>query len=238
VTSKKLQLCLAVWLSCGSGPSGWCEVAGEGRNPALIQFKGSGIEADLEKREVRMDATVCLADGILEYLVCLPETYEHEAVFVTKSKPSMLHIALVLIGLQPCRFGFGAYDLWGAGAEKNRSHVRIDVEYEERGKKTRSNVCEFLTSREHKDGEVPDRWVFTGSVLIERDGKKLYAADLSGMVAGIIPSAGVIQFAEKTGNPYQSEKEGLEADPDTVPPKGTKVKLVFTPYGKSEEQKK
>ena len=49
-------------------------------------LKTSGIGADIKKREVRLDATVCLSRGSLEYLVCLPGTFEHETVLSAKGK--------------------------------------------------------------------------------------------------------------------------------------------------------
>ena len=51
-------------------------------------LKTSGIGADIKKREVRLDATVCLSRGSLEYLVCLPGTFEHETVLSAKGKPA------------------------------------------------------------------------------------------------------------------------------------------------------
>jgi len=235
--TKKLSLSLALWLGSGACLPAWGEVNGDTSKSALIQFKGSGIEIDLKQHEVRMDADVCLAEGILEFLICLPDTYEHEAVFVTKCKPSLLHIALVLIGLEPSRFALGGFGWGDTGTGKDRSRVNMEVEYEENGRKTRCKVSELLVSREHEDGEVPDRWVFAGSIVVKLDGKKVYAADRHGVVAGIIPGSGVIQFAEKTGNPYRNEQEGLEANSDTIPAKGTRVKLVFTPFREVSKRK-
>jgi len=72
--------------------------------PASKIVKSPGIEIDFTKREISVDATVCLERGILEYLVCLPDTFEHEAIFSTRCKPSALHFNLFLIGLEPYEF--------------------------------------------------------------------------------------------------------------------------------------
>ena len=234
--SGKLHLTLPICLSLAACLPGWAETNDKAKKPGLLQFKGSGIEVDLKKHEVRMDAEVCLAEGILEFLICLPDTYEHETVFVTKCKPSLLHIALVLIGLEPSRFALAGLGWLDTATKKDRSRVNIEVEFEESGKKARCKVSELLVSREHEDGEVPDRWVFSGSIVVKHEGKKVYAADHHGVIAGIIPGSGVIQFAEKTGNPYRGEQEGLEADSETVPAKGTRVKLVFSPFHKPSKK--
>ncbi len=39
----------------------------------------------------------------------------------------------------------------------------------------------------------------------------------------------MLQFGERLGNPYQGDEQGLEINADTVPAKGTKVQLIFTP---------
>jgi hypothetical protein len=199
-------------------------------NPEKKPLKLKGIEVDVPKREVRMDAAVCLDEGILEYLVCLEGTFEHETVFSTKCRPSQLHLALLMTGLVPHPFKPGG-DWWHRARARERSRVGIEVEFEQDGEKRRCSVAEFLVSRENDDGVVLDRWVFTGSVLFDHEGKSRYAADYSGIVVGIIPEgSGVIQYGERAGVPYQGDDQGMEVNARTVPAAGAKVKLVFTPH--------
>ena len=218
-----------------------CRVALGGEADALGEnaLKASGIEADIKKREVRLDATVCLSKGILEYLVCLPGTFEHETIFSAKCKPSQLHLALLAIGLVPRPFVPDA-EWWAKAQEDKQARVNIAVEYEQDGKKQRRRITEFVVNREREDGAVPDRWVFTGSAFYKDDGKTRYAADVTGVVIGLIPEgAAVIQFGEKAGVPYRGDDQGLEINTDTTPAVGTKVRLIFTPHeekGKQAEQ--
>jgi hypothetical protein len=46
----------------------------------------------------------------------------------------------------------------------------------------------------------------------------------------------VLQFSERTENPYQDEERGLAINADTVPAKGTKVQLIFTPHQEKAQQ--
>lgn len=204
----------------------------------LASLKESGLEVDLEEREVRMKAKICLSQGILEYLVCLENTFEYESMFSTKCKPSTLHLALLLIGRVPCPLR-GVDALWWGGArEADRARVSLEIEYEERGEKQRHRVSELMASREQEEGAVPDNWVFIGSMFVKQEGKNLYAADHSGVVVSVWPNgSSVIQFAEKTGNPYQGDDLGIEVDAEAIPPVGTEVKLVFTPYNGKEKKK-
>jgi hypothetical protein len=193
-------------------------------------LKVPGIEVDLKKREVRMAAAVCLDTGILEYLVCLEGTFEHETVFSTRCRPSQLHLALLTLGLLPDPFKPDE-GWWHGARRKGRSRVNVEVAYEQDGKKRRRPVTEFLVSRENEEGAVADHWVFTGSVFFKHEGKNQYGADHSGIVIGIIPNgSSVIQFGERAGVPYRGDDLGLEVNARTTPPAGTKVTLVFTSH--------
>jgi len=201
-------------------------------------LKAAGIELDIKNREVRVDATVCLNDGILEYLVCLPGTFEHEAIFSVKCRPSVLHLSLLAIGLEPHQFA-GIDDWWAASRKKNRAQVSIEVEYEVDGKKQRRRINEFLVNREREDGVVADAWVFTGSFFYRKDDKNHYAADATGAVIGLCrEGASVLQYGEELGVPYQGEDQGLEVNAKTTPAVGTKVRLIFAPRKEKEKEKK
>ena len=43
------------------------------------EIKLPGVTISRATREVRIEATACLESGILEYVVCRPDTFEHEA---------------------------------------------------------------------------------------------------------------------------------------------------------------
>jgi len=108
------------------------------------------------------------------------------------------------------------------------AHVGIEVEFEQGGKKVRRPISEFLTSREHKDGRVPDSWIFAGSFFYKDEDKNIYAADTSGAVIGLFPAGGpVLQLGEKSGVPYRGEDQGMQVNAETALPVGTKVRLIF-----------
>lgn len=192
-------------------------------------LKAAGLELDLKQHEARVDGTVCLDKGVLEYLVCLPNTFEHEAVFSVKCRPSVLHLTLLAVGLEPYAFEAGG-DWWADAREQQRSRVRIEVEYEKDGQKVRRPISDFLGNREREDAVVADSWVFTGSCFFQKDGKRRYAADATGAVIGLgQEGASVLQYGERAGNPYRGDEQGLEINANTVPPVGTKVTLIFAP---------
>jgi hypothetical protein len=221
-------------LGCLAGLPAW---AGEGAPFGAEALKSAGIELDVKKREVRVEATVCLTQGILEYLVCLPNTFEHEAIFCVRCKPSVLHLGLLAVGLEPDPFG-GEEDSSRKTREQPGSHVCIEVEYEKDGKKQRRRISEFLVNRQQRDAVVPDVWIFTGSYFGRREDKRVYAADVMGGVVGLgMERVSVLQFGEQLGNPYQGDEQGLEVNADTVPAKGTKAQLIFTPAQQKPQEK-
>lgn len=216
-----LRHLLGLAVLCLAQPWAW---AGD-----AVTTLGPGVSLDASKREVYLDATVCLRRGILEYLICKARTFEHESVFATSCKPSHLHAALLLIGVEPLPDA-DAY----AWSEKISAHapalLAIMVEFERDGVRQRKPISSFVTNRERQDGIVPDRWVFAGSAFYQRDGQELYAADSSGGVIGLTPQgASVVQFGEQLGIPYQGEDQGLECRSDAIPAVGTAVRVILSP---------
>ncbi|HUQ72392.1 MAG TPA: YdjY domain-containing protein [Planctomycetaceae bacterium] len=46
---------------------------------------------------------ICLRDGLLEMLVCLKRTKEHEAIFAVDTKAQIVHAGLIALGVEPGR---------------------------------------------------------------------------------------------------------------------------------------
>lgn len=222
------------------------EAEGEGeaekpKAPAL-----PGIKLDLEKKEVRMEAEIVLDEGLLEYLVCLPNTFEHESIFLTRTKPEFLHLALLLVGAQP--FPLRNPLWWIQHPKQPKSQLRVQVEWEEGGETARLDLHKMLVPRTGDDMDYPgydaidrddeegegnavvDSWVFAGSFFYKRDDKNIYAANVDGVVVGIWPmSSSVVQYGKQTENPYHGENSGLAVNNEICPRVGTKVNLVFSP---------
>jgi hypothetical protein len=212
------------------------------------EIKMPGVTIDRATHEVRIDAEVCLQSGILEYVVCRPDTFEHEAIFTTNAKPELVHAALLLCGLKPTPQLRGMIDLWSEKAMKQKqSRVKIEVEWQQQGVRKRVNLTSMIRGRQDitvdteeaplnkqkKESQVQDAWVFAGSFLQlnKKTGKQFYTANSSGILVGIWPDPStVIQYGLASGDPYKSKHLGLEIYEERVPKVGTKVKIVFSKH--------
>ena len=67
----------------------------------LAQFKKEGIELDSKAQTVTIPVTANEPQNEIEYLLIHRRGKKHEAIFVTRSKPSVLNAALLMLGLQP-----------------------------------------------------------------------------------------------------------------------------------------
>lgn len=204
-----------------------------------------GVTISRVTSEIRLEAVACLESGILEYVVCRPNTFEHEAIFTTTAKPELVHAALLLIGVEPNPQRHGLAELWFEKALKHEpSRVKVEVEWKESGEITRVPMTSLLRKRRNLEGsnensKVKDAWVFAGSFIHQNPetGEREYAGNRSGILVGIWPNPStVIQYGVAEGNPYEGKSLGVEIREDRVPKKGTKVSLVLSRFSKEREK--
>src|SRR3712207_1182627 len=136
-TPRPTLVCLLVAaLSCTSAPA-------QERQPAAADAgkpdasKMPHVSVDVKKREIRIEAEVLNPQMALEFFCCLAGTAEHEAILRTQAKPSHVHLALLMLGLQPgepVRFSKAA-DKW---LPPHGPPLHVSVEWEGKdGKRTR-----------------------------------------------------------------------------------------------------
>jgi hypothetical protein len=210
--------------------------------PPAAEFKLPGVTIDRQKKEVRIDAIACLETGILEFAVCKPGTFEHEALFTTTARPELIHAALLLCGLKASPQTHAIPEIWwNEVAKKPESRVHIHVEWEEDSKKKRFSLHDLMQNRKEEEAvpeqpkvqipEPQDSWIFCGSFIHgpEDGGKKVYAANISGVVVGIWPDpTALIQYGIPNENPYGDPGSGLEINEKNVPKTGTQVQMIFS----------
>lgn len=160
----------------------------------------------------------------LEVLVCTPDSKEHEAVVVSRARPSDVHAALLLLGFVPGEPGRVEWDGTKPRPIAPRGQA-LSVRIECEGKSYRPE--ELITLSSTNAAPDPMEFVFAGSGTVRRRSGNVYAADEAGTLIGLST------FGTETIALMQvhSPDTGLEPAEflavSTLPKMGTPVKVVL-----------
>ncbi|MEM9084029.1 MAG: YdjY domain-containing protein [Planctomycetota bacterium] len=160
-----------------------------------------GVRIDTRQGFVEIDASVAIDAHIeetphiyLELVACSPDSREHESLLVIEAKPSHIHAALLLLGLDA-----GAPGQWRAVGETvervppTGSVVIVElVTLAEDGSETLAKPHEWIEHVETGNEMEPMEWVFAGSRFVSVRGRsdrgevvEYYDADRSGTILGL-----------------------------------------------------
>ena len=216
--------------------------------PAQTVVRLPGLVADLERRVVDIDATVCLDQGTLEFIACTKGTKEHESIVTVDARPTHIHAALLLLGLRVGHPGMsrrmeGEPPRWEAIPPRGDP---VEVSLVLRGvggDPVEFPIRDFVSPAGQGDDAAPPRargdagapapfpdvFLFTGS-RVEQDeqGNRRYAADESGHVISVatfgdeVLSVPDLQSADNAALLWQ-------INPELLPKVGTRVTLRLRP---------
>lgn len=207
------------------GPTPAAAQPGEQPPPLVRLSPTSQIWLDPRRNAVVVDGQVCLREGPLEMFACPKGTKEHEAVVSLNCAAHEVHAALLAAGARPGRpvqfqpqyqaasgQVVDIYVLW-----KDASGEKHQVRAQEWVRNTRTGQA------------LKSDWVFAGSGFWkdEETGKEYYKADGGDLVCvSNFPSATLDLPVESS----QANADLLfEAFTERIPPRGTKVRVVFWP---------
>lgn len=182
------------------------------------------IQLDIPHRQIKLECEAVNADAPLELLVCMAGTKEHETVLRTRAKPSHLHFALVLIGLEP---GEPAHyvektDRWAA---PSGPALKITCQFLRDGKLVSMPATRLMRLASSKKTAPDHPWIFCGSRVAEQGA---YAADITGDVISVVNfQHTVIDVPDLKSE--RNESLELEVNPDVAPKRDTTVWLIIEP---------
>ncbi len=221
--------------------------------PGLVTIFPS-VRVDRAAGVVEFDATVPIDPRdpntptiFLEVIACPRDTKEHETLLVTSAKPSHIHAALLLIGLEP---GAPGRVEW-----KDKAPVRIpprgpevDITFRYRDQNGASH--EARPADWIKDGQTDrpmpgrtgestaaPRWVFAGSLMrnaMTESGVRMprYEADADGTLIGFATfGSELLAYAEVISHESSVDAPVWIADAKTIPQVGTSVVVVLRARG-------
>jgi hypothetical protein len=184
------------------------------------------IQVDAKNKQVRVECEALHVVAPLEFFCCVTGTNEHESVLRSKVKPSHLHLALLMIGLEP-----GKPASYSEAAKKwtppHGPPINITCEFEKDGKTMRVPAYRLMRDIKTKKEMSPLTWIFVGSKTMD-DG--VYAADATGYLVSIVNfDLTVIDVPQVASS--ANETLEWEINPDLMPEKLTKVTMIIEPAG-------
>jgi hypothetical protein len=187
------------------------------------------VQVDVENRQVRVECEALGVEAPLEFFCVLAGTAEHEAVLRTRARPSHIHLALLMLGLEP-----GQPVRYSEAAKKwfppHGPPLNIHLAFERDGKTVTLPAHRTMRNLNTKQ-EMPQlTWIFAGSRVME-DG--VYAADSTGYVVSVVNfDLSLIDIPMLASS--QNEMLEWERNPDQAPPAGAKVMMILEPAGKTQ----
>lgn len=196
--------------------------------PATLPTQLPHIDVDVKNRRIRLECEAVNAPYPLEFLVCMAGTAEHEAVLRSRAKGSHLHLALLMLGLEP-----GQHAVYSPEPDKRTPPrgpaLAISAEFQKEGRSITVPATRLMRDRRTHREMPATTWVFAGSRLTE-DGT--YAADVTGQLVSVVNfEFTVIDVPELRSS--SNETLEWEVNPDVSPKRETKVWLIIEPADKN-----
>ena len=200
------------------------------------RYQIGGVVLDRKSREIRFPAKVNMAEGLIEYMIILQKGKAHEALLITPIVPTELNLAFVLLSYPPSPELFSQINETGhptgiypevPAPVRAAARITMEVEWSENGTTRRVPINEWLRDKAKDAALAPGPWLYTGSSFYE--GK--FIPDLSGDIASIkLDPYAMINY------PGPDNEQGVVwfAFPKRVPPVGTELTVIITPYFKSK----
>jgi len=223
--TRTLAVCLTLW---GAGCAALAEdvpPAEPGATTRPLELKD--VRVDFTKRQVIIEAEVCLREGPLELLLCKWSTKEHESILRTRALPSHVHFALLALGLtpgKPARWLPGAEGTEGRLLPPRGAGLKISLRWTGQDGAPRSaEAGDWLKPVAADRVKPPSTWVFVGSDILP--GNRYWADGEGDLICVANFASAVIDV------PFESsDKSALlefAANTQAIPPAGTKVEVVI-----------
>jgi hypothetical protein len=222
----------AAWLSVGLATFAFAQPAtAPATQPASRPSSLPHITVDLKARHVDLEAKVILRDAEwIELLACTPKSgREHEAILSTPARPSHIHLALVMLGLEPG----SPMRYWREGDEFKSAppkgpRVEVLLRYTKDGKPVEVPANRWILNQ--KTGKALDDryWIFTGSQTGVLDDQTIYHADLNGTAISVVNFGGDL-LTRATELTDKTDEATWGCHTAEIPPLDTEVTIRIRP---------
>ena len=198
-----------------------------------------GVRVDLGAKTVEFDGFVPIdahSDATphvyLELMICSPDTREHESLVVTKVKPSHIHAALLMIGLQPGKPG--SWDVEDGAmtfVAPEGDPVKMEFVWNDPDGASHTDDPSSWVKNVATGERFPSKpFIFAGSKFVTRGGAEVYDADGAGTVAGLTTfGSELLAWPTVISHEAAVETPVWIADRATTPKAGTEVTVRLRP---------
>lgn len=201
------------------------------------------VHVDVVNRRVEVEGVVPIVadDGrggavYLELIACTPNTREHEVLVVTEARPSHVHAALLLLGLEPGRPGSWRWEGDQLRADPpTGAPVAVEFVLERDGQEVVEPASSWVLNRATGEHFPPGPWLFAGSRLVPHMGRSVYDADGTGVFIGLTTfGSEVLAWPEMISPEAAVEQPVWVADPSRTPKVDTPVRIRLRPAPPAE----
>jgi len=211
-------------LTCGS-------VAHAAPTTRPAEGKLPHLQVNVAKHQIRIECEAINAEEKLEFLVCATGTKEYESVLRSRARPSHLHLALLMLGLQPgqpVKFN----DEQNEWIPPRGPALKLSCEFVRDGKTVIIPASRLMRSVKDKTAMPDVQWVFVGAPTLE-DGE--YAADVTGYLITVVNfEHTVIDIPQLKSS--KNESLEWEINPEVIPKRSTPMWLIIEPAKAAEKK--
>ena len=212
---------------CGAQDPGKTDQAPAQSRPQTLPH----VRVDRAQRLVDLEATVVTREAPwLELLACSPGSREHEAILSIEARPSHVHLALLMLGLEP-----GAPLTWReqdgqiVPVPPHGPTVHVSIVLGGRGRPTEVPAGNWILNNQTSEPLGDSTWIFTGSTVRQFEGQSIFMADLGGTVISLV-NFGDDLLARATDRTNKNDQEAWGPRVEAIPPVGTKVIVRLRPH--------
>lgn len=207
------------------------------------------IQLDREKKTVDIEGKVCLREGDwLELLACVRGTKEHESIIAVRARASHVHLALLLVGLEPGKPQTGRREGEKFIVDPPRGpRVAVSLVYRDKsGKTVEVPASQWILNRNTGKPMADNEWLFTGSRFEtirvpvkpgseKYNEKEVYGADLSGTIMSIV-NFGDDLLSRDTNIHNKNDEAVWQVNTKLVPKIGADVTIRLRPAPKKKRK--
>jgi hypothetical protein len=191
------------------------------------------LEKQGDARRVVINSSVCLREGVLEGLLTLKGTKEHEYILVSEADARHIHAALLLAGATPG----SPVQYEPKYSPACGSAIKVFLRYKDGEKLVTVPAQKWIRDNKTKK-DLDHDWVFGGSKLVQVPEKKqpIYLANQGDVICLCNMPDAMLDLPVKS--PKSIDDRIWETNVDRIPAMGTAVEIILEVVPDKKDDKK